>query len=96
MSLGIGSVGDDQPAIYVVEEWIFVETFRAIEKTTAKPQQVVDYGCRKSPTGMIKSKELPAERTNVKKQDLTANPDKPHDPKPHETESLSSVLLKSE
>jgi hypothetical protein len=38
--------------------------------------------CGKSPPLIIKSKELPAERTNVKKQDLTANPDEPHDPKP--------------
>jgi hypothetical protein len=27
----------------VVEEWISVETFRAKEKITAKPQQVVDW-----------------------------------------------------
>ncbi|MEX0807023.1 MAG: hypothetical protein WD688_27420 [Candidatus Binatia bacterium] len=33
----------------VVEEWNFRGTFRAKEKITAKPQQVVDDVCRKSP-----------------------------------------------
>jgi ABC-type nitrate/sulfonate/bicarbonate transport system substrate-binding protein len=40
----------------VVEEWISVGTFRAKEKITAKPQQVVDWMFAESPTLIIKSK----------------------------------------
>jgi hypothetical protein len=46
----------------VVEEWIFVGTFRAKEEITATPQQVVDwtFAEQNAPLIIKKSKELAA------------------------------------
>ena len=41
-----------------IEEWISLGTFRAKEKITAKPQQVVDLTLPKSPTFIIKERNL--------------------------------------